>query len=98
MVVGVAFFLPDCILTFFAYRLWYRLSQLRWRTALQRELAPVAVGLMLSGTYALARLSITNFMGLAIAAVTFGILSWRRVNPLLLISAGGLAYLIFILR
>jgi len=57
-VVGVAFFLPDCILTFFAYRLWYRLSQLRWRTALQRELAPVAVGLMLSGTYALARLSI----------------------------------------
>jgi hypothetical protein len=27
--------------------------------------------------------------------VTLGILSWRRVNPLLLISAGGLTYLIF---
>jgi len=97
-VVGVAFFLPDCILTFFANRLWYRLSESRWRTALQRGLAPVAIGLMLSGTYALARLSISNLMGLAIAAVTFAILSWRRINPLLLISAGGLAYLIFTVR
>ncbi len=96
MVVGLAFFLPDCILTFFASRWWYRLAESRWRTALQRGLAPVAIGLMLSGTYALARLSIFNLMGLAIAAVTFGILSWRHVNPLLLISAGGLAYLILI--
>jgi len=94
-VVGLAFFLPDCILTFLANRLWSRFSQSRWRTAVQRGFAPVAIGLMLSGTYALARLSIINLMGLAIAAVTFGILSWRRVNPLLLISAGGLAYLIF---
>jgi chromate transporter len=97
-VVGLAFFLPDCILTFFANRLWSRLSESRWRTALQRGLAPVSIGLMLSGTYALARLSISNVMGLAIAAVTFGILSWRRINPLLLISAGGLVYLIFKIR
>jgi chromate transporter len=95
VVVALAFFLPDCILTFFVNRLWSRLSQSRWRTALQRGLAPVAIGLMLAGTYALARLSISNLTGLAIAAVTFGLLSWRRINPLLLISAGGLAYLIF---
>jgi chromate transporter len=98
MVVGTAFFLPDCILTFFANRLWSRLSESRWRTALQRGLAPVSIGLMLSGTYALGRLSITNVMGMAIALLTFGILSWRRVNPLLLISAGGVAYLIFALE
>jgi chromate transport protein ChrA len=60
----------------------------------QRGLAPVAIGLMLSGTYALARLSIFNLAGLAIAAVAFGILSWRRVNPLLVISVGGIAYLV----
>jgi chromate transporter len=94
-VVGMAFFLPDCLLTFFANRLWRRFSESRWRTALQRGLAPVSIGLMLSGTYALAQLSIRNMMGLAIAVTTFGILTWRRVNPLLLISAGGLAYLIF---
>jgi chromate transporter len=96
-VVAFAFFLPDCILTLFANRLWDRLADSRWRSALQRGLAPVAIGLMLSGTYALARLSISNFMGLAIAAGTCGILWLRRVNPLLLISAGGLAYLMFTL-
>jgi chromate transporter len=94
-VVGLAFFLPDCVLTFFANRLWARFSESRWRTALQRGLAPVSIGLMLSGTYALARISISNVVGIAIAAVTFAILSWRRINPLLLISLGGLAYLIF---
>ena len=94
-VVAVAFFLPDCLVTFFANRLWSRFAASKWRAALQRGLAPVAIGLMLSGTYAIARLSILNLMGLAIALVTGGILFWRRVNPLWLISAGGLAYLIF---
>jgi len=97
-VVALAFFLPDCILAFFVNRLWDRLAESRWRSAIQRGLAPVAIGLMLSGTLALAQLSISNLMGLAIAAVTFGILSWRRVNPLMLISAGGLAYLAFKVR
>ena len=94
-VVAFAFFIPDCILTFFASRLWDRLAGSHWRVAVQRGLAPVAIGLMLSGTYALARLSVINSMGVAIAALTFALLSWRRINPLLLISAGGMAYLIF---
>jgi chromate transporter len=97
-VVGLAFFLPDCIVTFFANRMWSRFSESRWRSAIQRGLAPVAIGLMLSGTYALARLSISNLMGLAIAVVTAAILAWRRINPLLLISAASLAYLIFTVR
>ena len=95
-VVGFAFFLPDCILAFFVNRLWDRFSDSRWRTAVQRGLAPVAIGLMVSGTYALARLSIFNLTGFAIAGVTFALLSWRRLNPLLVISAGGLAYMIFV--
>ncbi|HKV54148.1 MAG TPA: chromate transporter [Candidatus Binataceae bacterium] len=94
-VVGLAFFLPDCILTFFVNRLWDRLSQSRWRLAMQRGLAPISIGLMLSGTYAIARLSIVNVAALTIAIATFGILAWRRINPVLLISAGALAYIAF---
>src|SRR5689334_19530748 len=97
-VVGFAFFLPDCVVTFVVNRWWHRFSDSRWRPAVQRGIAPVAIGLMLSGTYALARLSIFNLVGLAIAGVTCGILSWRRVNPLILISAGGLAYLVYTMR
>ena len=94
-IVGVAFFLPDCLLTFFANRLWSRWAHSRWRTAVQRGMAPIAIGLMLSGTYAIARLSILNVMALAIAAATFAILSWRRINPVLLISASAIAYLLY---
>jgi len=93
--VGLAFFLPDCILTFFANRLWARFSGSRWRAAAQRGLAPVAIGLMFSGTYAIARLSILNLMGAAIATVTMGILLWRHVNPTILISAAGIAYIVY---
>jgi chromate transporter len=95
MVVALAFFVPDCLLTLFANRMWLRYSDSPWRLAIQRAMAPIAIGLMLSGTYSIAQLSIHNFMSFAIAAGTLGVLMWRRINPLLLISVGGLAYLIF---
>lgn len=92
-VVGFAFFLPDCVLTLFANRLWQRYGDAPWRVAAQRGLAPVAIGLMFSGTWAIARLSIHNVTGAGIAIVTFGVLWWRRVNPIILIAAGGIIYL-----
>jgi chromate transporter len=94
-IVAFAFFVPDCILTLFANRLWLRFSGSPWRHAIQRAMAPIAIGLMLSGTYAIARLSIHNIMGFAVAAATLSVLMWRRVNPLLLISTGGVAYLVY---
>ncbi|HEY1851334.1 MAG TPA: chromate transporter [Candidatus Binataceae bacterium] len=96
-IVTFAFFLPDCILTLFVNRIWLRFSGSPWRDAIQRAMAPIAIGLMLSGTYSIGRLSIHNVMSFAIAAGTLCVLMWRRVNPLLLISAGGFAYLIFCL-
>ena len=97
-VVALAFFLPDCILTLFANRMWMRYADSPWRRAIQRGMAPIAIGLMLSGTYAIARLSIHNLVGLAVAAGTLSVLMWRRVNPVLLISAGGFVYLVFYTR
>ena len=88
-------FLPDCILTLFANRMWLRYSDSPWRQAIQRAMAPVAIGLMLSGTYAIARLSILNLMRLTIAAATFAYFRGGGSIPLLLISAGGLAYLAY---
>jgi chromate transporter len=94
-IVAFAFFLPDCILTLCANRLWLRFSESPWRHAIQRGMAPMAIGLMLSGTYSIARLSIHDTMTFAIAAATLSVLMWRRVNPLLLISSGGFAYALF---
>ncbi len=60
IVVGVAFFLPDCIITLFVNRWWVHLGGWPWRVSIQRGLAPVAIGLMTSGTYAIAKLSIVD--------------------------------------
>ena len=73
VVVGIAFFLPDCVITLFVNRWWVHLGGWPWRTSIQRGLAPVAIGLMTSGTFAIARLSIVNVQTLAIAIAVFGI-------------------------
>ncbi len=94
-VVTFAFFLPDCLLTLYANRMWRRYQDSPWRQAVQRSMAPIAIGLMLSGTFAIARLSIHNAVSFAIAAASLGILMWRRINPVILIAVGGTIYLIF---
>jgi len=94
LAVGLAFFLPDCILTLVVHRMWDRLKSSPWRTAVQHGMAPVAIGLMASGTYAVARLSIFNLTSLLIAAAVFVLLLWRHFNPVLLVLAGGLAYML----
>ena len=94
-IVAFAFFVPDCILTLFANRMWLRFSDSPWRLAIQRGMAPIAIGLMLAGTYSIARLSIHNWLSLGIAAATMSVLMWRRVNPLLLISVAGILYVVF---
>jgi chromate transporter len=91
--VGLAFFIPDCLLTLFANRLWQRFADSPWQLAAQRGLAPVAIGLMFSGTYSIARLSVFNAVGIVIAAGSLAVLWWHRTNPVILITAGGLIYL-----
>jgi chromate transporter len=92
LVVGLAFFLPDCILTLVANRLWVHFKASPWRAAIQHGMAPVAIGLMLAGTYSIARLSIFNLTGVLIAAIIFALLLWRHINPALLVLAGGITY------
>ena len=89
LVVGLAFFLPDCFITFFVNRIWERFQGNPWRTAIQRGMAPVAIGLMLSGTYTVAKISIVDATTGVIAVTVFTILYFRHVNPALLILLGG---------
>jgi chromate transporter len=87
--VGLAFFVPDCFITFFVNRIWKRFEGNPWRTAIQRGMAPVAIGLMLSGTYTVAKISIVDAATGVLAVAVFAILYFRHVNPALLILIGG---------
>jgi chromate transporter len=93
IVVGVSFFLPDFVIALSINRLWIRLGGWPWRLSIQRGLAPVAIGLMISGTYTIARLSIVDVPTLVIALVVLAILLWRHINPGILVLAGGAAYM-----
>ena len=99
LVVGVAFFLPDCALTLAANRLWIHFAGSPWRQSVQQGMAPVAIGLMFAGTYAIARLSLVHvtdgspdLVAIGIAAVVSAILLWRHVNPGILVLVGGTVY------
>jgi chromate transporter len=94
LAVGLAFFLPDCVVTLVVHRLWDSLKDSPWRTAVQHGMAPVAIGLMASGTYAVARLSIFNLTSLLIATAVFILLLWRHFNPALVVLGGGLLYML----
>jgi chromate transporter len=89
IVVGLAFFIPDCFITFFVNRVWKHFAGSPWRTAIQRGMAPVAIGLMLSGTYTVAKISIVDLATGLVAVSVFTILYFRHVNPALLILIGG---------
>jgi chromate transporter len=93
-VVGMAFFVPDFIIALSMNRLWIHLGGWPWRLSIQRGLAPVAIGLMISGTYTIARLSIVDVKTTAIALAVFGILLWRHFNPGILVLIGGAVYLL----
>jgi chromate transporter len=100
-VVGIAFFVPDCVLTLIANRLWIHFSGSPWRMSVQQGLAPVAIGLMFSGTWAIARLAMisqstqqVNPVAVGIAAVVTAILLWRHINPGILVLVGGTAYVL----
>jgi chromate transporter len=101
VVVGVAFFLPDCALTLAANRLWVHFSGSPWRQSVQQGLAPVAIGLMFAGTWAIARLSLVHvtdgspdFVAIGIATVVTAILLRRHINPGALVLVGGTAYML----
>jgi chromate transporter len=100
LVVFMAFFLPTAVLTFAVGRLWNRLEGWPWRDAIQRGLAPVAIGLFMAGSITMGKGVITDILALggvavwtavAIAVSVFvTLIVTHRINPTFLILGGAL--------
>ncbi|HUO04128.1 MAG TPA: chromate transporter [Candidatus Binataceae bacterium] len=91
---GFGFFAPSCTLTLVVNRFWVRMGNWPWRLSIQRGLAPVAIGLMMSGTYSIGKLSIRDIPTCGIAIAVLAILMWKHINPALLVLLGGAAYVL----
>jgi len=97
LVVLFAFYLPSSFLTYAVSHIWDSFKENPWRDAVQRGMAPITIGLMLAGVHAVGKTAsynpahslhfntITIAVGLAVAGILFA----RRINPALLILAGG---------
>jgi chromate transporter len=95
-VAGISMFLPTCTLTLLVGRNWDRFASSPWRLSLQRGLAPVVIGLMAAGAFALAQTAILGPVTAAIAILATLVLLRTRLSPALLVLAGGVAGLILL--
>jgi chromate transporter len=86
----VALYLPSSLLVYGAARLWGRWRGSAWHSAVERGLAPIAAGLIVSGGIAVLRVSAGGAaVWLAAVVATVLLLRWPRLHPLALFTAGG---------
>jgi len=97
VVVLLAFYLPSSFLTYAVSHIWDSFKENPWRDAVQRGMAPITVGLMLAGVYAVGKTasfnpehsSHFNFLTISIGLAVTAWLFLNRTNPALLILLGG---------
>jgi len=88
-VVLLSFFLPSSVLCLAVGRLWNKIGERPWRRAVQRALEPIAIGLMCSGVYAVAKAAFVGPLTIGLGVLTFVVLLKSRINPVYLILGAG---------
>jgi chromate transporter len=80
---------PAAVLSWWIAGLWERFKDSPWRSAIQRAIAPLVVGLVLSGGYVLCTPETPDWRLWAIAASSATAFLTLKVNPLWILAAGG---------
>jgi chromate transporter len=78
---------PSSVLTYYVAHFWERFREAPARIAVQRGLAPVTVGLVLSAGYVLTSATDHSLLAYALTAATLVITLFTRVHPLWLLAA-----------
>ncbi len=87
---SAALYLPSSLLVYGLARVWGRWRGSVWHAAVERGLAPIAAGLVLSGGIAVLRASPGGAAVWAAAGIATALLLWRpKLHPLALFAAGG---------
>jgi chromate transporter len=82
---------PAAVLAWWVAGVWERFKDSPWRKAVQRAIAPIVVGLILSGGFILATPGAPDWRLWLIAAASAVGMLLSRMNPLWLLAAGGVA-------
>ena len=91
-----AFCAPAAALAYSIGGFWDRMRDAPWRKDIQRALVPITVGFIISGGYVLATPRGVEWQSALIAGTSAAVLYATRLNPLWVLSGGGvLGYLLF---
>jgi chromate transporter len=80
---------PAAVLAWWVADLWDRFKGSSWRTAIQRAIAPIVVGLIGAGGFILATPGAPDWRLWLIAAASAAGMLLTKINPLGLLAAGG---------
>jgi chromate transporter len=86
---ALATFGQPCVMYFTAYRLWDRFRAAQWQRVVLSGLTPVTVGLVIASGTVMARAADAEWQAVAVTVVVTLIMLWTRLNPLVLLLAGG---------
>jgi chromate transporter len=92
LVATLALFVPSSLLFCAVTLLWQRFSGSPWRDTIERGLAPIAVGLIFAGAYAVIEATQGGALAFATAGTAAALLLWRPIHPLILLCASALLY------
>jgi chromate transporter len=94
LVATLAMYIPSSTIFVLATTMWHRHHGSPWRLAIERGLAPLAVGLIFaSGVTVLQAIHMSNLLlGLGTVAVSTGLLYFTKINPYLLLFSVALFY------
>ena len=86
---ALATFGPPCAMYYLSYRLWDRFRDMPWQRIVRRGLAPLTIGLVVAGGYVMARSAAVGWESVAITAAAVVLMLGTRLNPLWILTAGG---------
>jgi chromate transporter len=91
----LAIFVPSSLLCYTVAMVWRRYRGRRWHTALEQGLAPIGIGLVLSGAVAVLRVSGGGVLSWVLAFASAALLTWRpKLHPLLVFAVGGAIFVL----
>ena len=79
---------PSCTLAYAAFGWWDRFRDAGWQRRVRRGLAPVVIGLVTAGGFAMALSGGIRLASLALTAAAGVTVLYTRLNPLLLLAIG----------
>jgi chromate transporter len=98
VVATLAIYIPSSIVVYAASDLWHKHADSPWRLAIERGLAPVALGLIFAGIVAVLRAAhildanTVDLLGLATVLGSAALLYFTKISPYLLISLVAVLY------